>query len=185
MPSTISGASVVADKVVTDEIENSAGANPYNITLNSEIDTSSGSQSYDVTGIPTGVKRITVLLAGVSTSGTEKLMIQLGTGSSPTTSGYLGGADYDNAGGGINLGAGFQTNDWAAGHIAHGAIKLWLQDATNNVWVCDARFKMSSGVENTRNWCGSVPLSGVLDMIRIKNTGTDTFDAGGIGVQFE
>ena len=97
MPSTISGS-----KIVTDEIENSSGANPYNITLNAEIDTSTGSQSYDVENIPSGVKRITVLLAGVSLSGSEKFMVQLGTGGSPTTSGYLGGADYDSAGGGIN-----------------------------------------------------------------------------------
>ena len=155
------------------------------ITLNAAIDTSSGAQSYDVTAIPTGVKRITLLLAGVSTSGSEKLLIQLGTGGSPTTSGYLGGADYDSAGGGINLGAGFQANDWVAAWVAHGAIKLWLQDATNNVWVSRGQGFFSDSAYNNRKYAGSVPLSGTLDMLRIKNTGTNTFDAGTIGVQFE
>jgi len=154
------------------------------ITLNTAIDTSSGAQSYDVANIPPGVKRITVLFAGVSTSGTEKPMIQLGTGGSPTTSGYLGGADYDSAGGGINLSSGFQTNDWSSGKIGHGAIRFWLQNASNNTWVCDARIKFSNGVEHTRQFAGSVPLSGTLDMLKIKNTGTNTFTAGTIGVQF-
>ena len=43
----------------------------------------------------------------------------------------------------------------------------------------------SASASNNRKYAGSVPLSGTLDMLRIKNTGTNTFDAGGIGVQFE
>ena len=155
------------------------------ITLNAEIDSSSGAQSYDVTGIPPGVKRITLLLAGVSTSGTEKPMVQLGTGGSPTTSGYLGGADYDNGGGAINLGAGFQFNSWSAAYTAQGPLEFWLEDATNNVWVSRGQVFDSASASNNRKYAGSVPLSGTLDMLRIKNTGTNTFDAGGIGVQFE
>ena len=155
------------------------------ITLNAEIDSSSGAQSYDVTGIPPGVKRITVLFAGVSTSGTEKPMIQLGTGGSPTTSGYLGGADFDDGGSAINLGAGFQFNSWNASYTAHGFFSFWLEDATNNVWVSRGQVFDSASASNNRKYAGSVPLSGTLDMLRIKNTGTNTFDAGGIGVQFE
>ena len=155
------------------------------ITLNAEIDTSSGAQSYDVTGIPTGVKRITLLFASVSTSGTEKPMVQLGTGGSPTTSGYLGGADYDNGGAAINLGAGFQFNAWAAAMISHGALEFWLEEASTNTWVSRGQVFFSDSAYNNRKYVGSVPLSGTLDMLRIKNTGTNTFDAGGIGVQFE
>ena len=154
------------------------------ITLNAAIDTSSGAQSYDVLNIPPGVKRITLLFAGVSLSGSEKPLIQLGTGGSPTTSGYLGGADYDNAGGGINLGSGFQFNSWSADKVAQGACNFWLQNASTNVWVSQGSMLFSNGVENNRRYSGSVPLSGTLDMIRIKNTSTNTFDAGTIGVQF-
>ena len=155
------------------------------ITLNAEIDTSSGAQSYDVTGIPPGVKRITLLFASVSTNGTEKPMVQLGTGGSPTTSGYLGGADYDNGGAAINLGAGFQFNSWNASYTGHGALEFWLEDATTNVWVSRGQVFFSDSAYNNRKYAGSVPLSGTLDMLRIKNTGTNTFDGGGIGVQFE
>ena len=48
---------------------------------------STSGTSIDFTGIPSWVKRITVMLNGVSTSGTSIVQVQIGSGS-PTTSGY-------------------------------------------------------------------------------------------------
>jgi len=46
--------------------------------------------SVDYTGIPAGVKRITVILSGVSTNGSADHLFQLGAGSI-AAAGYLGG----------------------------------------------------------------------------------------------
>ena len=46
---------------------------------------STSGTSIDFTGIPSGTKRITVMLNGVSTNGTSLLQIQIGNGSIVTT----------------------------------------------------------------------------------------------------
>ena len=58
------------------------------ITSGTAVASTSGT-SIDFTGIPSWVKRITVMFNGVSTNGTSNLLVQIGAGS-VTTSGYLG-----------------------------------------------------------------------------------------------
>ena len=48
------------------------------------VATTSGT-AIDFTGIPAGVKRITVMFNGVSTNGTSNYLLQLGSGSVQTT----------------------------------------------------------------------------------------------------
>ena len=50
---------------------------------------STSGTSIDFTGIPSWVKRITVMFAGVSTTGTSNLLLQIGSGSIVVT-GYTG-----------------------------------------------------------------------------------------------
>lgn len=59
------------------------------ITSSTAVASTSGT-SIDFTGIPSWVKRITVMLSGVSTNGSSAVQIQLGTSSGATVSGYLG-----------------------------------------------------------------------------------------------
>jgi hypothetical protein len=55
---------------------------------------STSGTSVDFTGIPSWVKRVTVMFSGVSTNGTSVVLVQLGAGS-VTTSGYLGAASIN------------------------------------------------------------------------------------------
>jgi len=146
--------------------------------------TSTSGTSIDFTSIPSGVKRITVILSGVSTNGTSNMQIQIGSGS-VSTSGYLG-SYVQLATGGNSVGAmttGFMVSlvDATAAQVGHAVIT----NITGNVWVCSSMFGRTN--QNVvMNSAGNISLGGVLDRVRITTVnGTDTFDAGTINIFYE
>jgi hypothetical protein len=179
MPTSITSSGITFDDATTQTTAGSA------LRLATSVATTSGT-SIDFTGIPSWVKRITVMLNGVSTSATSALLIQLGAGS-PTTSGYTsasGGAVNGGTPSAINSTAGFAMSvNLAAGALLHGHMTISLLGA--NAWVSshvvgrsDAAVFMCGG--------GSVTLSGTLDRIRLTTAnGTDTFDAGSVNIIYE
>lgn len=136
--------------------------------------------------IPSWVERITVMLAGVSTSGSSSVLIQVGSGSF-TTSGYLGTSIIIGTAGAVtNLSSGFRlffnTSDVAA-VVRHGS--LVLTKLSNNVWTASGTIGLSDSA-----WIsiigGSISLSSTLDRLRVTTVnGTDTFDAGTINIMYE
>lgn len=164
------------------------GSVATNIILGTPVTTTSGT-SVDFTGFPSGTKRIVVSLVGVSVSGTSDLQIQLGTGGTPTTSGYLGtAAGIVNAAvpatQAFTAAMGLDTGTVNAS-VYHGTAILTLEDSSDNTWTMiwvgslsnTARVLVSSS---------KVALAGALDMIRITSAGgAVTFDAGEINIQYE
>lgn len=144
--------------------------------------TTSGT-SIDVTGIPSWVKRITVMFNGVSTSGTSNLRVQIGAGS-VLTSGYTSSALSAQAAGNTIASdtAGFViTAEVTAATFTNGSFVINLQGS--NVWVA-----AGNTVHNARMQvaAGSVPLGGALDRLRLTTvSGTDTFDAGSVNLLLE
>ena len=144
------------------------------------------STSVDYTGIPSWVKRITIMFRGVSTSGTSALRVQLGAGSVETSS-YLGSTTVLATGvGTTQLSAGFDFSGEAtlsANYTRHGTLVLSL--IGSNVWVASGSIGLS---DTTRTYLvnGSKSLSGTLDRVRITTgNGTDTFDAGTVNILYE
>jgi len=139
------------------------------------------------TGIPSGVKRITVMLNGVSTSGTSIPLLQVGAGS-VTSSGYnaFTTATYTTNGNATST-QGFPLNTSAnssANDLYYGNIFLTL--IGSNTWVINFVLGISAGGNTTAQGGGSIALSGSLDRVLITTTnGTDTFDAGSINIQYE
>lgn len=149
---------------------------------------STSGTSIDFTGIPSGVKRITIMFSGVSTNGTSPPQIQIGSGS-VTTSGYLGtstvvtNSTVASALFTSGYGIGVNTSNWAAAVTVHGSIVLTLQ--TGNTWVGMGSVGRSDAA-STYFTNGSLTLSGTLDRVRITTAnGTDTFDAGSINILYE
>ena len=144
---------------------------------------STSGTSIDFTSIPSWVKRITVMFAGVSTNGTSNYLIQLGAGS-VTTSGYTSQAySFTNNGTASSTAGLILTYLFGAADTQRGAITLSLQNSSTNTWVDSGTL-----VDGTRgHFCaGSVALSGTLDRVRITTVnGTDTFDAGSINILYE
>ena len=138
----------------------------------------------DFTGIPSWVKRITVMFSGVSTNGTSTWLVQLGAGSVQTT-GYVSYPIYVNAGASSNAGgstAGIVIASTQASNTAYGAVSFALLGS--NIWVANGNFTLTSTTGVTAS--GGVTLSGTLDRVRLTTTsGTDTFDAGSVNITWE
>jgi hypothetical protein len=148
---------------------------------------STSGTSINFTGIPSWVKRITVMLNGVSTSGTSQMMIQLGDAGGIETSGYLGTAMSNvNGSATANHSSGFLLNpatDITAEGIRHGS--FIITNITSNTWTMFGIAGFSNTPFNAQS-SGSKGLSDVLTQVRITTFGgTDTFDAGSINILYE
>lgn len=143
---------------------------------------STSGTSIDFTSIPAGVKRITVMFSGVSTSGTSNFLIQLGAGS-VTSSGYVSratsiSAQVTNTTGFIITQALAAAPDTITGNII-------VCTLGSNVWVSGGQIN-DVGQNAIIMSSGNVTLSGTLDRVRITTVnGTDTFDAGSINILYE
>jgi hypothetical protein len=154
------------------------------LTSGTAVASTSGT-SIDFTSIPSWVKRITVMFSGVSLSGSSDLIIQLGTGATPTytTSGYLGTV-ITSGGGTVNFSTGFRIiNGMTAASIVHGSVVL--TNLTSNTWSETAIIGYSDR-DATRLGGGSISLAAALTAVRVTTEGgTDTFDAGAINILYE
>jgi len=153
-----------------------------NIVSGTAVASTSGT-SIDFTSIPSWVKRITVMLSGMSTNGSSIPIVQLGSGSVQTT-GYVAGATNNSSSGTIaTFTTGFgQNGAGAASYIYQGHCVLTLMNGTT--WVSSHNNHNGNG--QTSNGGGNVTLSGTLDRVRITTVnGTDTFDAGSINILYE
>lgn len=156
------------------------------LTSGTAVASTSGT-SIDFTGIPSWVKRITVIYNGISTSGTADYLVQLGTAGGVVSSGYISGALRN---------AGSVTS--SAGILLTGGAFLSTSAFSGTMTICNSggtNTWAGSGVSATLTASGSnfayptaggVTLSGALTSIRITTTnGTDTFDAGSINIMYE
>lgn len=147
--------------------------------------TTTSGTSKDFTDIPSWVNRITVMLSGVSVSGTSNPLIQLGTSGGIVNTGYQV-QSFNNTSGGstapTSFTTGFGSQSGAAANTLTG--HLIITNLSGNIWVGQGAFYMSSTASTYI--AGGVTLSGTLDRLRITTVnGTDTFDAGSINVLYE
>jgi len=144
---------------------------------------STSGTSIDFTGIPSWVKRVTVMFNGVSTSGASNWLIQIGSGSVATTGYDSTGSGMDGSGVSINAyTAGYGIRSTVASYAINGPIVLNLLGS--NIWVCGA--VLSTALPLVFTTSGVKTLSGALDRVRITTVnGTDTFDAGSINILYE
>ena len=153
------------------------------ITSGTAVASTSGT-SIDFTGIPSWVKRITVMFNGVSTNGTSVVLIQIGSGSF-TTSGYLstGWGSSASSLGNAGFTNGFPTTDAdEATYVRYGSAVI--ANFGSNAWVFNSTLRRASGVIGCG--AGGVTLGGTLDRVRVTTVnGTDTFDAGSINILYE
>lgn len=143
----------------------------------------------DFTGIPSWAKRLTVSVAGVSTSGTSPVMVQLGTSSGVEATGYLGSSGYiQNSSQSLTAalsGGVYLVKDNAATNITHGSVVFTLVDIATNTWAIAGLFANSNNAVPSLV-AGSKALAGTLDRVRLTTVnGTDTFDAGSVNIFYE
>jgi hypothetical protein len=153
------------------------------VTRATAVASTSGT-SIDFTGIPSWVKRITVMFNGVSTNGTSRILVQIGSGSFAIT-GYISTGirvTSGNATAAASSTAGMIILQELASDILSGS--MVLTNITGNTWINNHTAKKATS--NSVFGGGDVALDGVLDRVRITTVnGTDTFDAGSINILYE
>jgi hypothetical protein len=182
----VTGNAVVASSAVsaTGQIPFSTDGSTYTPTakiVQGTAQASTSGTSIDFTGIPSWVKRITVMLQGVSTNGTSVVQVQLGTGGTPTytTSGYSSNAIYN--GGALTSTNGMLMGGIGASDARNGACQIVYMGSNN--WVSSSVICVGT---NGFAGGGGVSLAAALTAVRITTVnGTDTFDAGSINILYE
>ena len=155
------------------------------LTLATAVATTSGTVA-DFTGIPSTVKRITVMFNGVSINNLGPIRIQLGSGSIDAT-GYISssGVILDTPSyGAVSSTTGFLINSsgFEAAGLYSGSAILTLMGS--NIWVMQSCL---GAILSSRTFFsgGSKTLSGTLDILRVTTNGTHLFDAGSINIMYE
>ncbi len=139
------------------------------------------------TNIPSWVRRITVMFSGVSVSGTDNILVQLGDSGGVETSGYTNGVVLIVSGGnpGITTGtSGFLVLSSAGTDALYGTYILTLMDSVTNLWMANGTFERT-GALRMEVGAGQKALSAALTQLQITTSGVDTFDAGTITVRYE
>jgi hypothetical protein len=154
------------------------------ITAGTAVASTSGT-SIDFTSIPSWVKRITVIFSGVSLSATAHFLLQVGTGGTPTSTGYVSSSLSIATAGAPNTTStsGFVFYDGNATEALSG--NIIISNVSGNTWVASGNFASTAGQVCVTVGAGTVTLGGVLNILRITTTSTDTFDLGTINILYE
>lgn len=144
--------------------------------------TTSGT-AFNFTSIPSWVKRITVMFQGVSLSGTDSILVQIGDSGGIENTGYLSTSTgfTGSAGSTVNNTTGFVITSDTASYLLSGY--MVITNLTGNVWVAAGNGKLSTAA----SWvcAGDKTLSDTLTQLTVTRTGTNTFDAGTINILYE
>ena len=155
---------------------------PGDIVLATQQATTSGTQ-FDFTGLPAGLNEIVVSFDGVALSGTDNLLVQLGTSGGIDATGYVSTSVLTFGGNGVqavNNTTGFIIFYSSSIHTCTG--HMFIRRMSGNKWTQSHNCLL----EPTRGaFAGGVKtLSGEIDRIRILATGANTFDAGSVNISY-
>lgn len=178
LDSSITGADVQDGSLGRNDIGESM------IRLATQQTTTSG-VAKEFTGIPTWARRITLHLWSVSTNGTANILVQLGTGGAPTTSGYTGHSVFSWASGVVPVSStnGIPIFNNAASYSHSGT--LTFNNVGDNAWVASGQL-VTGGTAGAIVSGGFIELAGALNYLRIVTAnGTDAFDAGAVNITWE
>jgi hypothetical protein len=199
MPITINGAGTVTgitvgglpdDIITTAEIATGAvtqAKRSEQLTLGTAVASTSGT-AIDFTNIPSWVKRITLMLDGVSTSAAGIPTIRIGTASGIENTGYIAavsaiGTSTCATQSGVVSGfelvtTGLATYTYAGQYI--------LTNITGNIWILTGSLHVGGVTASQQFTSGRKTVASILTRLQLTTTGgTDTFDAGTVNIMYE
>lgn len=156
------------------------------ITTGTSVSSSSGT-AINFTGIPSWVKRITVMFSSVSINGDTAMLLQIGNGSIINT-GYIGACvgirSESTSSAAVASSVGIPIiPDFGASYTYSGILTLVFMGG--NKWVESGSF-VDSGGDRTAHSSGYLTLSSAIDRIRITTiSGSVPFDNGSINIMYE
>ena len=146
--------------------------------------------SVDFTGIPAGVKRVTVMFNGVSKSGSGLFDIRLGDSGGIEATGYISKTSLgDNS---ATYTASSTTGftpapDFLTANTVGIVGSYVFVNISGTTWIGTGNFCSDSAVSNSSaSSSGSKTLTGTLDRLSVTSvSGAETFDAGQINILYE
>jgi hypothetical protein len=190
--STSTGLGITSDNSGTVEIQSNgttkltvASTGVYGTITHATAQATTSGTTVDFTSIPSWAKKITIIFNEVSLSGSDNILIRIGTAGTPDTTGYISTSTYVshvNTTSGTSSTTGFLLFSTGAVNILSG--HMILTNMGSNTWVQSHSAKHATG--STVFGGGSkAALSGALDIVRIITTGSNTFDNGSINIMYE
>ena len=152
--------------------------NHTKIVIAAEQATTSGS-SKDFS-VPAGVRRITIMIEGVSTNGTGVLAVQIGDAGGIETSGYVSGSSSNNVATSSTGSYVFINNVQAANNYT-GVMTLELKDVAGFTWMSGSVGIRDDGLPSH----GSGVKSLTAELTQVRFLTADTFDLGSVSVSYE
>ena len=163
------------------------GSGGYGLISSLTAQNTTSGTSIDFSGIPAGVKRVTVLFNAVSINSAVSMIVQIGASGGIETTGYVS-ASYIAA----NTGANYANYTTGYGIFYDNATfnfsgSMVIQNISGNIWVANATLGSGQALTGLVVWSGGTKtLAGTLDRVRLTTTtGTPTFDNGSVNVFYE
>lgn len=158
----------------------SPGSGGVAIVRTAEVVTTSGTV-VDWTGLPSDVHEIVIKARGISQSATDSFLVQLGTSGGFETTGYTSTSQLSSSS--VNSTSGFIVFDNATANIQNFTMCIRRVGSTN-LWVADGSqvFRTVSGAGGV--FAGEKTLAGVLTQVRLRLTGSASFDAGAVSLDY-
>lgn len=182
---------LAADSVTTAKILN-ANVTPAKLSqpltqMTAQV-ISGATATVDFTGIPSWVKRITIAFSALSGSGADNMVVQLGTASGFTATGYIGSAANfgSSAINTYNYTVGFGLGGTIAGGTTYGGV-VTLVNVSGNTWAASTVVGGSTVASGSGGGSGGgyITLSGALTQVRMAMDGSTNYDGGTINVIYE
>ena len=161
------------------------------ITRGTAVTAATGSPtSIDFTDVPANCRRVTLILDAVSTNGTSRMIVRLGTGTAETpnidSDGYAGSVAQASTTsiGSQDMTTGFEVDE-ALSAAAHRNYTMFLHNVSDNRWIASLVGGRSDAAA-TIMMGARVNLDNPLTVVRLTTTGgTDTFDNGIVNIFYE
>jgi hypothetical protein len=157
---------------------NAGGTTPFNNTLT----------AVDFTGIPSWVKRITMMLDAVSTSLAGIPTIRIGTASGIENTGYTSGVSNvatSSAATQSGVTSGFELVTTGVATYTY-AGQYILTNITGNIWILTGSLHVGGTVASQQFTSGRKAVASTLTRIQLTTTaGADTFDGGSVNIMYE
>lgn len=144
--------------------------------------TTSGT-AIDFTSLPSGLTEIEIWFDQVSGNSSDDFLVQIGTGGTPTTSGYDGGSALAGSTQRVSSSAGFPLFRLSASYDISGVMRFYC--LTGNLWVSSHSALAVPGDGSSLTGGGVVALSGSLDNLRLTSIGgTQNFNNGQVRLRY-
>ena len=136
------------------------------------------------TGIPSGVKRVKIMLQGISTNGTDPLLVQIGGIAGLSGSTYISSAG-SNLSANISSTVGFIiTTANVAARAYYGTVTIELSDPGALIWNASGTLTDDAG--SAFFFAGAIAIASELFQVSLTTSvSTNTFDAGTVNVSYE